>query len=64
MLRNGFGTLSTTEAIIVIAELFILGILVLRLAVHVFRYGSIQYSSTLDHQAPPPPATGTRRKLG
>lgn len=47
MLRNGFGTLSTTEAIIVIAELFILGILVLRLAVHLFRYGSIQYSSKL-----------------
>ena len=47
MLRNGFGTLNTTEAIIVIAELFILGILVLRLAVHLFRYGSIQYSSKL-----------------
>ncbi|MBT8161769.1 MULTISPECIES: ABC transporter permease [Arthrobacter] len=47
MLRNGFGTLNTTEAIIVIAELFILGTLVLRLAVHLFRYGSIQYSSKL-----------------
>ena len=62
MLRNGFGTLGTPEAIIVIAELFILGILVLRLAVHLFRYGSIQYSSklsitkTLRHR--PPELTG------
>lgn len=47
MLRNGFGTLGTAEAWIVIAELFILGILVLRLAVHLFRFGSIQYSSKL-----------------
>ncbi|MEO3939769.1 ABC transporter permease [Paenarthrobacter nicotinovorans] len=47
MLRNGFGTLGTGEAWIVIAMLFILGILVLRLAVHLFRYGSIQYSGKL-----------------
>jgi ABC-2 type transport system permease protein len=47
MLRNGFGTLGTGDAIIVIAMLFILGILVLRLAVHLFRYGSIQYSDKL-----------------
>ncbi|UKA63386.1 ABC transporter permease [Arthrobacter sp. FW306-04-A] len=58
MLRNGFGTLSTAEAVIVIAELFILGILVLRLAVHLFRYGSIHYSGklsitkTLRHRPP------------
>jgi ABC-2 type transport system permease protein len=47
MLRNGFGTLSPTESVIVIAELFIVGILVLRLAVHLFRYGSIQYTGKL-----------------
>jgi ABC-2 type transport system permease protein len=47
MLRNGFGTLSTLEATIVIAELFIIGFLILRLAVHLFRYGSIQYSGKL-----------------
>ena len=52
MLRNGFGTLNTTEAIIVIAELFILGTLVLRLAVHLFRYGSIQNSSKLSITRP------------
>ncbi|WP_284978960.1 ABC transporter permease [Arthrobacter sp. fls2-241-R2A-200] len=47
MLRNGFGTLSTGEAIVVIAMLFLLGIVILRLAVHLFRYGSIQYGSKL-----------------
>jgi ABC-2 type transport system permease protein len=47
LLRNGFGTLTALEATIVIAELFIIGLLILRLAVHLFRYGSIQYSSKL-----------------
>jgi ABC-2 type transport system permease protein len=47
MLRNGFGTLTSVEATIVIVELFIVGFLILRLAVHLFRYGSIQYSSRL-----------------
>lgn len=47
MLRNGFGSLSTLAATIVIAELFILGFLALRVAVHLFRYGSISYSSRL-----------------
>ncbi|MET3810826.1 ABC transporter permease [Arthrobacter sp. UYEF3] len=47
LLRNGFGTLTPLEATIVIAELFIVGFLILRLAVHLFRYGSIQYSGRL-----------------
>ncbi|MCA4134054.1 ABC transporter permease [Arthrobacter sp. M4] len=47
MLRNGFGTLNPVEAVIVIAELFITGALVLRLAVHFFRYGSIEYGRKL-----------------
>jgi ABC-2 type transport system permease protein len=47
MLRNGFGTLSGLEATIVIAELFIVGLLILRLAVHLFRYGSIEYGKKL-----------------
>ena len=47
LLRNGFGTLTAFEATIVIAELFIVGFIILRLAVHLFRYGSIQYSSKL-----------------
>ena len=47
MLRNGFGTLSPAESIIVIAELFIVGVLMMRLSVHLFRYGSIQYTGKL-----------------
>jgi len=44
MIRNGLGSLSNIQATIVIAELFILGILVLRLAVRLFRYGSMEYT--------------------
>lgn len=44
MLRNGFGSLNPIESIIVIVELFALGIVVLRIAVRLFRYGSIEYS--------------------
>jgi ABC-2 type transport system permease protein len=47
MLRNGFGSLSLPEAGIVIVELFGFGFLALRLAVHLFRYGSIEYSKRL-----------------
>jgi hypothetical protein len=44
MLRNRFGLLSVGESITVIAELFILGIIVLQFAVRLSRYGSIEYS--------------------
>ena len=47
MLRNGFGTLTPLESGIVVAELFILGFIALRLAVYMFRYGSIEYSKRL-----------------
>ncbi len=47
MLRNGFGSLAPVESVIVIAEVFILGFLALRLAVYLFRYGSIEYSKKL-----------------
>lgn len=45
MLRNGLGSLGGTEAAIVIAELFILGAVVLAVAVKLFRHGSLQYTS-------------------
>jgi len=45
MLRNGFSVLAPWEATIVIAELFLLSYVVLRLAVRLFRYGSIEYSN-------------------
>ncbi|MGA7207134.1 MAG: ABC transporter permease [Specibacter sp.] len=47
MLRNGFGSLNGGSAAVVIAELFVFGFLALRLAVHLFRYGSIEYSRKL-----------------
>jgi len=47
MLRNGFGSLTPLESATVIAELFILGFIALRLAVYLFRYGSIEYSKKL-----------------
>ncbi len=47
MLRNGLGSLSLLESCIVIVELFGLGFLALRVAVRLFRYGSISYSSKL-----------------
>ncbi len=57
MHRNAFGTLSQVEATIVIAELVIAGFLIIRLAVHIFRYGFIQCSGKLS-------ITGTFRKGG
>ena len=44
MLRNGFGSLNPLESTVVIVELFTLGTIVLRIAVRLFRYGSIEYS--------------------
>lgn len=51
MLRNGFGSLSMLEATIVIVELFGLGIITLRLAVRLFRYGSISYTDKVSIRA-------------
>lgn len=51
MLRNAFGTLPPLAAGIVIAELFVLAVLLLRLAVHLFRYGSLAYGTRLDLRA-------------
>ena len=51
MLRNGFGTLDPLTASIVIAELFVFGVLVLRVAVQLFRYGSIAYTDKLNPRA-------------
>src|SRR5665647_3003125 len=47
MLRNGLGSLTLLESAIVIVEVFGLGLLALRLAVYLFRYGSIEYSKRL-----------------
>ncbi|HEX7405796.1 MAG TPA: ABC transporter permease [Candidatus Nanopelagicaceae bacterium] len=47
MLRNALGTLPLWQAIIIIVELFVLSAFVLRMAVRLFRYGSIEYSRKL-----------------
>lgn len=47
MLRNAFGTLDMTTAAIVIAMLFILGAIIIQVAVRLFRYGAMQYDSKL-----------------
>jgi ABC-2 type transport system permease protein len=45
MIRNAFGSLAGWEAAIVITELFVLSAVVLQIAVHLFRYGSIEYTN-------------------
>ncbi|MEP7194646.1 MAG: ABC transporter permease [Actinomycetota bacterium] len=47
MLRNGLGSLGPVESAVVITELFTIGLIALRLAVHLFRYGSLEYSKKL-----------------
>ena len=59
MLRNGFGTLTLAESGIVILELFGLGFVALRLAVYLFRYGSIEYSKKLSLSS----VLGRRRRV-
>lgn len=44
LLRNGFSSLSPAEAIGVVVEQFVLGLIVLQVAVRLFRYGSIEYT--------------------
>ena len=45
LIRNSFGSLLGWQAALVVAELLVLGVVVLRLAVQLFRYGSTQYTS-------------------
>lgn len=47
MLRNAFGSLGAVEASIVIVGLLVLGVLIIRLAVHLFQYGAMEYSNKL-----------------
>ncbi|SEH76162.1 MULTISPECIES: ABC transporter permease [unclassified Leifsonia] len=45
LILNAFGSLPLWQAIVIIVELFVLSVVVLRIAVRLFRYGSIEYSS-------------------
>lgn len=47
MLRNAFGSLHVIEGILVTTILIVLGAIIIRLAVHLFRYGAMQYDSKL-----------------
>lgn len=47
MLRNAFGSMNAIEGVIVTAILIALGAIIIRLAVHLFRYGAMQYDSKL-----------------
>ena len=47
MLRNAFASLDSTSSAVVITVLIVLGVLIIRLAVHLFRYGAMQYDSKL-----------------
>ena len=58
MLRNGLGSLPGWQAAVVITELIVLGGLTLLLAVRIFRYGSIQYTSKVSLTS----ALGARRR--
>ncbi|AAT89172.1 sodium transporter [Leifsonia xyli subsp. xyli] len=45
LLLNAFGSLPLWQSIIIVVELFVLAAVVMRLAVRLFRYGSIEYSN-------------------
>lgn len=47
MLRNAFGSLDLTSSVIVVSALVIVGVVMIRLSVHLFRYGAMQYDSKL-----------------
>jgi ABC-2 type transport system permease protein len=44
MIRNAFGSLSVVNSLAILVELFGFGYLVIRLAIQLFRYGSIEYT--------------------
>ncbi len=51
MLRNAFGSLSVTASIALILELLVFAAIMLRIAVQLFHYGSIEYSRKVQIKA-------------
>jgi ABC-2 type transport system permease protein len=51
MVRNAFGSLSVTASITLILELLIFAAIMMRIAVQLFRYGSIEYSRKVQIRA-------------
>ncbi|NNN09349.1 MAG: ABC transporter permease [Acidimicrobiaceae bacterium] len=44
MVRNAFGSLSATASMVLVVELFAIGLFVIRMAIRLFQYGSIEYA--------------------
>lgn len=51
LILNAFGSLPLWQAIVIIVELFVLSAIVLRIAVRLFRYGSIEYTNKVNIRA-------------
>ncbi|MHB1087372.1 MAG: ABC transporter permease [Acidimicrobiales bacterium] len=51
MLRNAFGSLSVASSLALVVELLIFAAIMLRIAVQLFRYGSIEYSRKVQIRA-------------
>lgn len=47
MLRNAVGNLSTTEGIIGVALLTVMGVIAMTVAIRIFRYGTLEYSKRI-----------------
>lgn len=47
LIRNGFGTLTTTEAIIGLMVVIVSGFVAISAAIRIFRYGTLEYSNRL-----------------
>lgn len=60
MIRNAFGSLSPIEATALIIEQFVFGYIVLRIAVQLFRFGSIEYTKKVSIRT----ALGLAKKVG
>jgi ABC-2 type transport system permease protein len=62
LLRNAFGTLPLWQGLLVVAELFVLAAIVLRVAAQIFRYGAIEYSRKVNIRTALSPRRRTERR--
>jgi ABC-2 type transport system permease protein len=62
LLRNAFGTLPLWQGLLVVAELFVLAAIVLRVAARIFRYGAIEYSRKVNIRTALSPRRRTERR--
>lgn len=62
MIRNAFGSLSLAQSLVVLVELGAFGFVVIRLAIQLFRYGSIEYSRKVSVRSALGLSSGSRRR--